>query len=124
MAEILWKDRRRRFGLPLSFTRYSFSDEVFYRETGLLNLREESIQLYRIMDMELNRPLFQRIFNTGTIVLHSSDKTAPVISIIAVKNPKAVKEQLFDCVENAKAARRMRTAEILDDNLEDMDANS
>lgn len=114
MDKIMWHDRRRYFGLPLSFTKYALTDDTVVRETGLLNLKEENVLLYRVLDIELLRPLVQRIFGCGTIVLHSSDQTSPELRILSVKNPKAVKEQVFQAVEEAKLRRRMRTTELLD----------
>ena len=110
----MWHDRRRYFGLPLSFTKYALTEDTVVRETGLLNLKEENVLLYRVLDIELLRPLVQRIFGCGTIVLHSSDQTSPELRILSVKNPKAVKEQVFQAVEEAKLRRRMRTTELLD----------
>ena len=110
----MWHDRRRYFGLPLSFTKYALTEDTVVRETGLLNLKEENVLLYRVLDIELLRPLVQRIFGCGTIVLHSSDQTSSELRILSVKNPKAVKEQVFQVVEEAKLRRRMRTTELLD----------
>ena len=114
MDKIMWHDRRRYFGFPLSFTKYALTEDTVVRETGLLNLKEENVLLYRVLDIELLRPLVQRIFGCGTIVLHSSDQTSPELRILSVKNPKAVKEQVFQAVEEAKLRRRMRTTELLD----------
>ena len=114
MDKIMWHDRRRYFGLPLSFTKYALTEDTVVRETGLLNLKEENVLLYRVLDIELLRPLVQRIFGCGTIVLHSSDQTSPELRILSVKNPKAVKEQVLQAVEEAKLRRRMRTTELLD----------
>ena len=58
----LWKDRKRILGLPITFTRYRLSEDRIFRETGLLNLKEEEVLLYRVRDLELKRSLFQRIF--------------------------------------------------------------
>ena len=35
----LWRDRRRRLGLPLSFTRYRLSRDRIFCEKGFLNLK-------------------------------------------------------------------------------------
>lgn len=112
--EFLWTDRRRRFGLPLSFTKYRLGENILMREMGILNLREEDVQLYRIMDIETNKPFGQRIFGCGTVIVHSSDKTAPVLELKSIKNPDVVKSLLYEKVEEAKTARRMRTTELLD----------
>ena len=78
----LWKDRKRYFGLPISFTRYRLSENRIFRETGLFNLKEEEVLLYRVRD------------------------------------PKMVKELIYQKVEEAKTARRMRATELVDDGFE------
>ena len=112
---VLWSDKKRRFGLLLSFTRYTLTEDRFTCETGLLSLKEEDIQLYRVLDVEMKIPLGDRLFGTGTIVLHSSDKTAPLFEVKSIPDHRGVKELIYTAVEKAKAARRIRTAEILDD---------
>lgn len=109
----LWKDRKRYFGLPISFTRYRLSENRIFRETGLFNLKEEEVLLYRVRDLELKRSLFQRIFGVGTVCVHSSDKTTPHLDLLNIKNPREVKELLHRQVEEKKLSRRMRTTELL-----------
>ena len=117
--DTIWSDRKRHFGLPISFTKYSLSEDRLFRETGLLNLNEEEVLLYRVRDVSLSRSLWQRIFGVGTITVHSSDKTSPTLEIINVKDSKSVKELIFTNVEKAKEERRMRATELLDDGAED-----
>lgn len=119
--DTIWADRKRHFGLPISFTKYSLSEDRLFRETGLLNLNEEEVLLYRVRDVSLSRSLWQRIFGVGTITVHSSDKTSPTLEVINVKDSKSVKELIFINVEKAKEERRMRATELLDDGAEDDD---
>ena len=119
--DTIWADRKRHFGLPISFTKYSLSEDRLFRETGLLNLNEEEVLLYRVRDVSLSRSLWQRIFGVGTITVHSSDKTSPTLEVINVKDSKSVKELIFTNVEKAKEVRRMRATELLDDGAEDGD---
>lgn len=111
----LWKDRKRYLGLPISFTRYRLSENRIFCETGCFNLKEEEILLYRVRDLELKRSFGQRLFGVGTICVHSSDKTTPHLDLKNVKYPKEVKELIYQTVETAKDARRMRTMEVMDD---------
>jgi hypothetical protein len=60
--QYLWKDRKRILGLPLSFTRYSLSEDRLFLETGLLNLHTEEIILYRVRDLSLKMRFWQRVF--------------------------------------------------------------
>ena len=111
--EYLWKDRKRRMGLPLSFTRYALSEDRLFCETGLLNLRADEVLLYRVQDLEPTISLGQRIFGVGTVCVHSSDKSLPHLDLKNVKHPREVKELIHQNVEQAKEKRRMRTTELL-----------
>lgn len=111
----LWQDRKRHFGLPISFTKYKLTDGRLHRETGLLNLKEEEVLLYRVRDLTLKMSLWQRIFGVGTVEIDSSDTSTPKLLLENVKTPREVKEKVYLAVESAKEARRMRTTELLDD---------
>ena len=66
---IVWTDKKRWgfLGLPLTFTRYTLTEEKLLVDSGFLNKKQEEVRLYRIMDMTLNRSFGQRIFGLGTI---------------------------------------------------------
>ena len=115
-----WSDRSRIFGLPITFTKYSMSDDRIFCEKGLLNMKFEEILLYRVLDISMKITLGQRIFGVGSILLQSSDKTAPVLEIKNVKNPRQVKEMIHQQVEQVKEQRRMRFGEVLEDPTDDM----
>ena len=115
-----WSDRSRIFGLPITFTKYSMSDDRIFCERGLLNMKFEEILLYRVRDISMKITLGQRIFGVGSILLQSSDKTAPVLEIKNVKHPRQVKEMIHQQVEQVKEQRRMRFGEVLEDPTDDM----
>ena len=50
--ECLWKDRKRHLGLPLSFTRYSLSDDRLFVSEGFLNIKDDEVLLYRVRDID------------------------------------------------------------------------
>lgn len=121
----LWKDRKRICGLPITFTRYSLSEDRLFLETGLLNLKQEELILYRVRDISLGITLGQRIFGVGSITIASSDKTTPTLLIKNIKKPREVKELIHQQVEKMKLQRKMRVGELLSgdecehDNLDD-----
>ena len=113
--ECLWKDRKRYFGLPLSFTRYWMSEDRLFTSVGFLNLRDDEILLYRVRDLDTNRTLWQRLFGVGTETVISSDKSQPVLALKNIKDPIMVKELLHKQVEECKLKRRLRVGEIIGD---------
>ena len=121
--EYLWKDRKRFLGMPITFTRYRLSEDRLFVETGFLNIRQEEVLLYRIRDITLTIHLGQRIFGVGSVLLMSSDKTTPQLTLKNIKNPREVKELIHRQVEEAKIQRRLRVGEIMNDvdNLDPLD---
>ena len=116
---MLWRDKKRYFGLPISFTTYSVSEDRLFRETGFLTRTYEEVLLYRIRDISLTRSLGQMLFGVGTITIHSTDKSSGTLEILNVKSPKQVKELIHQLVEESKTRRRFRFGEfdtIGDDN--------
>ena len=119
--ESLWKDRKRYFGLPLSFTRYALSEDRLFLSVGFLNIKDDEILLYRVRDIDTERTLWQRIFGVGTVTVVSSDRTMPHLVLKNVKDPVFVKELIHKQVEEAKIKRRVRFGEIMTDNIDDDD---
>ncbi len=111
--EIVWKDRKRLllFGLPWTFTKYSMSEDRFFIERGILNVREDEVRLYRITDVSLNRSILQRMFGLGTIKCCSADKTLGDFEIVNIKNSKDVKELLSDAIEKERVSKRVISKE-------------
>lgn len=117
---VVWKDRRRTlFGLPLSFTVYTLTEEKLLTETGFLSKREEEVRLYRIMDVTLKRSLGERIFGLGTIHCYSADKSTPEFEISRIKDSAAVKDMLSDMIEEERMRRRVSAREFMTDSDND-----
>lgn len=120
----VWRDRKRTiFGLPISFTVYRLTEEKLLMQTGFLNIQEEEVRLYRIMDITLKRSLWQRIFGVGTIHCCSADKSTPEFDIVSVKNPMWVKEMLSDRVEEEREKKKVSGREFMtgDDTAEELE---
>ena len=116
----LWQDRKRYFGLPLSFTRYSLSEDRLFISEGFLTIRDDEILLYRVRDIDTSRTLWQRIFGVGTVTVISSDRTMPTLVLKNIKDPLMVKELIHKQVEEMKIKRRVRFGEIMtDDGIDD-----
>ena len=72
---VLWKDRKRILGMPNSFTKYLIKNNRLYVSRGLFSTNENEILLYRILDFNLERTLFDKILGVGTIKLITCDPT-------------------------------------------------
>jgi len=117
----IWKDRKRFWGMPLSFTRYALSEDRLFLSVGFLNIQDEEILLYRIRDISSHRSLWQRMCGVGTVTVTSSDKTHPTLVLKNIKHPLQVKELLHQQVEEMKITRRVRIGEIMTGDLDEDD---
>jgi uncharacterized membrane protein YdbT with pleckstrin-like domain len=119
--QYIWKDRRRRMGMPLSFTRYALSEDRLFLSVGFFSIRDDELLLYRVRDITTRRSLWQRLFGMGTVTVISSDKSQPTLELKNVKNPLMVKELLHERVEEMKLKRRVRVGEIMGSDYADED---
>ena len=109
---IKWYDRKRTFlGLPWSFTKYALTDEKFIMDTGFLNLEEQEVRLYRILNMHLKKSLGQRIFGLGTIHVDANDKDLDCFDIKNIKNSDEVMNMLSQQVEKERNRNRVYARE-------------
>ena len=117
-AELIWKDRRRRWGLPLSFTRYRLvknKDNAWckiFSEVGLLSTSFDEINLYRIRDIALDQTLGDKIFGTGTITLHSNDIEHPTFMLMHIAEPYKVRNMLSSMIEEQRKLHGVHVTEF------------
>lgn len=107
MVEKIWSDKKRILGLPISFTRYSLSDDRLFTDQGFLNSIQDQLQLYMIKDISLKRTFFQKLMGLGTIELITGDKSNPVLLIENIPSPEEVKEKIYQLVLKAKKERHV-----------------
>jgi len=110
--EVLWKDRKRYLGLPISFTRYIVTEDRFITKIGLFTTETNEILLYRILDLKLRRTLGQKIFGVGTITLYSADSTSGEYEVKDIKHSDQVRRFIGDLVEKRRAEKQIAGREI------------
>lgn len=111
--QLLWWDKKRYFGLPISFTWYSLSKERLFIETGVLARRHEQIMLYRVQDIKARITLWQRFFGVGTVTVFSNDKSMPALELKNVQDPLYVKEVIHRLVEAIRTEKDIKPNEFM-----------
>lgn len=84
--------------LRIRCQRYKITRKLIEREQGIIFKRVDALDLARVKDVELSQNLIERIFNIGTILVFSSDRTDPVMHIEAIPNARLVYEKMRDAV--------------------------
>ncbi len=116
-AELVWHDRKRWCGLPLSFTRYHLVRKKgswfkIFSDIGFLYSTIEEINLYRIYDIALYQSLTGKIFNTGNVTLYSNDERCPTFVLRNVKDPFKVRDMFSNLVEEQRKINNVRITEF------------
>ena len=116
-AKILWKDRKRWCGLPWSFTRYYLVENKggwlkLFSSIGFLSTYVEELNLYRITDISVVQTLSNKIWGTGTIVLHCDVDSSEEVKLIRVNNPLKVRAMLADLIEQERVKKGHRISEF------------
>lgn len=110
--EILWKDRKRYLGLPISFTRYIVDTERFITKIGFFRTVVNEVLMYRIMDIKLSRTLGQKIFGVGTITLFTADQSDNQIIVKNIKKSEKVWRFISKTIEQEREERRIAGREL------------
>ena len=111
-AAVLWRDRKRIMGLPLSFTVYEVTDDRFILRKGFLRTETNETLLYRILDIKMVQTLGQKLNGVGTITLYSADQSHHTLEIKNIKHPDKVRRFLSDIIEKERAAKGVRGREV------------
>ena len=110
--EILWKDRKRYLGMPISFTIYSLDQNRLYLKKGLLNTTMDELLLYRVLDVKLSRSLGQKIFGVGSITLVTADQTNQTLVIKNIKDSERTRKLISSIVEKERDEKRIMGKEM------------
>lgn len=116
-SQIIWTDKKRILGMPISFTRYSLVTNnsewtKIFVKSGILSTTIEEVNLYRVYDIKITQSLGQKIFGVGTISLFSNDVTSPLTELINIKDPYKVRNMLAEKIEQARDEKGVRIGEV------------
>jgi uncharacterized membrane protein YdbT with pleckstrin-like domain len=91
---------------------YRITTERIMIETGILSKKLEQIDLYRINDYSVERPLSQRLRGTVNLHLDTMDKSAREVDIVGIRaDVNQLYEQIRKATENQK---RLRGTQVID----------
>ncbi len=91
---------------------YRITNQRIVIDRGILSKKMEQLDLYRIQDFTVERPLGQRMMGTGNIRLSTFDKTTPTVELVGLKTDVVMLyEVMRRAVEANKTSRGVRTVD-------------
>lgn len=88
--------------------RYELTKERLGVKSGVLNKKQDWLELYRVKDIQVDRPFFLRIIGKGNVHLDTSDRSHPVFTIKGVSDTEELSHQIRDLVEVMREAKGVR----------------
>jgi uncharacterized membrane protein YdbT with pleckstrin-like domain len=113
-SPILWKDRKRILGLPLSFTRYEVSEGRLITRKGLFRTETDELLIFRILDIKLTRGFGDKLVGVGNVTLYSADQTDNSCELKRIQKPDDVRRMLSKLVETERKERGVTSRELRD----------
>ncbi len=88
--------------------------------TGIINQKIEEIELYRVKDTQMIRTWWMRLTGLASIVLETSDRGLPSLTIPAVRGGLELREQLRKQVEIMRDQKRVREMDFDEGHIGDI----
>ena len=101
--------------LVIRNNKYKITNERIFYTTGIFSKKTEALELYRVKDLDVYEPFWQRLFRLGNIRLNSSDETTPKFLLLAVPDPQNLQNEIRRNVELRRDIKRVRGVEFLGD---------
>ena len=83
--------------VTLKSTHYRISADRIEWSRGIFSRKIDNIDMFRVMDLKLNRSMLDCIVGVGTVTVYTKDETDPVFKFKKVHYPKV----LYDIIKKA-----------------------
>jgi membrane protein YdbS with pleckstrin-like domain len=84
---------------------YKITDRTIDYETGVLSKRVETLQLWRVKDIDFRQSVMGRMLGVADIFIFTSDKTDPELVLRGLTASREVFDRLKDAAELARQQR-------------------
>ncbi|MEQ9461943.1 MAG: PH domain-containing protein [Phycisphaeraceae bacterium] len=98
--------------LELACWGFELSTQRIQVVTGVLSRTTDDLELYRVRDLTIHQPFWYRIFGLGDIVMETSDRTHPVMTIRAVRKAREVRDLIREHVEKRRMETKTRAVDF------------
>ena len=101
--------------LVVKTTTFELTTERLITERGILSKTKDTLELYRVRDLQVTQPFWIRLFGLENIHLMTADTSSPRIILDCVAKDLALPDKFRVQVEATRMAKRVRTVDIDDD---------
>jgi len=86
----------------------SITSQRMIEEKGVLSKTTNELELFRVKDITLDQPIILRLVGLSNIILHTSDKTTPIVTIPGVPDGKKLREEMRNIIDKRRDEKGVR----------------
>jgi uncharacterized membrane protein YdbT with pleckstrin-like domain len=105
--------------LVVKTTVYSLTNERLVTSHGILTKVTDMLELYRVRDMQTVQPLMLRMIGLQNVHVYATDATTASMVLGYLPTADNLGERLRKSVEECRAAKRVRTMDMVNDTLDE-----
>ncbi len=98
--------------LKVRSQKFELTSERLRVTEGIFNQKIDEIELYRVKDIAMERPLWMRMTGLASVLLDTSDRSMPKLTLPAISNGVELREQLRKQVEEIRDKKRVREVDM------------
>jgi uncharacterized membrane protein YdbT with pleckstrin-like domain len=91
---------------------YELTTERIKTSEGVFSRVTDSLELYRVKDVEVRQPFLYRVVGIENIQINTSDVSSPFILIAAVPAPAGLADKVRNQVEAIRAQKGVREIDV------------
>jgi len=91
---------------------YELTTERLKTTEGVFSKVTDTLELYRVKDLEKRQPFFYRLVGMENVALNTSDASSPFILIEAIPSSVGVADKIRNQVEAVRAQKGVREIDV------------
>ena len=91
---------------------FELTTQRFKITSGVFTKTTETLELYRVKDIETRQPFFSRLVGIENVQMTTSDASSPIVSVDAVPSSVGFADKLRNQVEIIRQQKRVREIDI------------
>jgi uncharacterized Zn finger protein (UPF0148 family) len=93
--------------------KYRLTTERLLVEKGLVGKKADSLDLFRVKDVQVKKSMTQRARGRGDVTVNSTDVSSPALTLESVQEPDKVADQIRELVRASRAKHNVGTREMM-----------
>lgn len=91
---------------------YELTTERLKTTEGVFSKVTDTLELYRVKDLETRQPLAYRLVGIENVVLNTSDVSSPLILVEAIPSAVGLADKIRNQVEAVRAQKSVREVDV------------